>query len=584
MAKITVLQIAMCLLALYLRCDRACGYTWKECTWRHEDPKDEGIIWEVLNPLEHQTISNMSDNNETFASFYSALYVFSHSTENKPDFQKSIDEIKGWVNEQRTKGDEEAINKVGGALKTTVNALHEFKSGDPYDLTCGTLDIISSVAVVAGGPHGVAFSALCSIAGAIVSANKPAKPSVVEQLAKVVHSALNDFHNKLQGAQLSGLKGRVQRQQNQLREMKQKQELDDPNVWNDYDQFLGELLLRVASSLPFKYEKNLEKDADMADFVRAVATYCNAYTCFMALLTAAKGKFQEFDKSSDEVRTIDQFINHQKMIVKETLAFLSDKKYLKFNGRLPSERGKLTKILLLTRNPKAKQLVESVRGSLGLTKMADSDEVEEAVEKVSRQSVKSKLHAIPETIFSRATAAIFINETDFPMRIVSGTVGWPTGNLEFRKDVKPHSYHDLDIWSVTGTFSTGGYIKIVYGGELSSDPATDDPNEGDVGVIEFALSCPYAGSVKINIEDKSDTGRTQGKDAYDNMTKNEEKRLYWKRGKVHYMARADIIRIHQLPDIKRNLIPLPYVSRGEGTWFFTVQDFDPDQDLIEKEK
>ncbi|KAJ7370762.1 hypothetical protein OS493_029751 [Desmophyllum pertusum] len=210
--------------------------------------------------------------------------------------------------------------------------------------------------------------------------------------------------------------------------------------------------------------------------------------------------------------------------------------------------------------------------------------LEEAVEKVSRQSVKSKLHAIPETIFSRATAAIFINETDFPMRIVSGTVGWPTGNLEFRKDVKPHSYHDLDIWSVTGTFSTGGYIKIVYGGELSSDPATDDPNEGDVGVIEFALSCPYAGSVKINIEDKSDTGRTQGKDAYDNMTKNEEKTLYWKRGKVHYMARADIIRIHQLPDIKRNLIPLPYVSRGEGTWFFTVQDFDPDQDLIEKEK
>ncbi|KAJ7370768.1 hypothetical protein OS493_029757 [Desmophyllum pertusum] len=96
------------------------------------------------------------------------------------DFQKSIDEIKGWVNEQRTKGDEEAINKVGGALKTTVNVLHNFKSGDPYDLTCGTLDIISSVAVVAGVPHGVAFSALCSIAGAIVSANKPAKPSVVE--------------------------------------------------------------------------------------------------------------------------------------------------------------------------------------------------------------------------------------------------------------------------------------------------------------------------------------------------------------------------------------------------------------------
>lgn len=158
----------------------------------------------------------------------------------------------------------------------------------------------------------MAFSALCSIAGAIVSSNKPAKPSVVEQLAQVVHSELNNFFDKLQGAELSGLEGRVKRQKTRLQEMKGKEEQDDENLWNDYDHFMGLLV--------------------------------------------------------------------------------GDKRHLKFIGRLPSEGGKLTKILLLARNPTAKQVVESVRGSLDLPKMADSVKVEKATEKVSRQTVKLKFN------------------------------------------------------------------------------------------------------------------------------------------------------------------------------------------------
>ena len=52
----------------------------------------------------------------------------------------------------------------------------------------------------------------------------------------------------------------------------------------------------------------------------------------------------------------------------------------------------MTKILLLARNPTASQVVESVRGSLDLPKMADSVKVEKAVEKVSRQTVKLKFN------------------------------------------------------------------------------------------------------------------------------------------------------------------------------------------------
>ena len=541
----------------------------------------------------------MSDD---FSSFYSVLTEFSNSTENKPDFQTKIDNINGWVNEQKAKGNEEAIKTVGEALKTTVTALEKFKSGDPYDAACGTLEIISSVAAVAGGPFGIAFSALCSIAGAIISANKPAKPSVVEQLAKVVHSALNDFHNKLQGAELSGLEGRVQRQKTQLREMNQEEELDDPSLWNDYDHFMGQLRHRVVSPLPFKYEKNLAEDSDMADFVRAMTTYCKAYTCFMALLMVAKATFQEFDGDGSQVRSIDRLIDHQTETVKKTLAFLSDKKYLNFIGRLPSEGAQLTKILLLTRNPTAKQLVESIRGRLDLPEMADSDEVEAAADKVSRQSVKMKFQGqafsqgirgiaaaldyfLPARIGS-ATTAIFINETDFPMRIVSGTVGSRPGNLDFQKDVDPHSYHDLLIWSWTGTFSTGGYMKIAYNGKLSSD--TEDPNEEGVGVIEFALSSPYVAQIKINIADKSDKLRTQGQDTYDKMTDDKGKTLYWKRGKVYYVARAEVLRTsaEQFQDwvSLRKFNLLPFTSKAKGTWCFIIQNFDPDQDLEEAEK
>ena len=537
---------------------------------------------------------------EDFSSFYSVLTEFSNTTQDRPDFQSSIENINGWVNEQKKKGDEENIKNVGEALKTTVKALEKFKTGNAYDVTSGTLEIISSLATVVGGPYGVAFSALCSIAGAIVSANKPAEPSVVEQLAKVVHSELNEFHNKLQGAELNGLKDRVQGQQTQLKGMKKKTKLADPGLWNDYEQFMGELSYKVNLPVQFKYEKNLEQDPDLADFVRAVAMYCNAYTCFMALLTAAKGKFQEFGDSSDMIETIDYHINHRERKIKETLMFLSDKKYLKFIGRLPSEGGKLTKILLLTRNPTAKDVVELIRGKLDLSEMPDSFEVEEAVKKVSRQSVKLKFNGetfseglrgalagfefLPTPIvIGSATTVLFINETDFPMRIVSGTVGWPKGNMEFQQDVKPHSYYDKVIWSFTGTFSTGGYLKIAYDGNLSSK---EDPNERDVGIIEFALSCPYGLPIKINIQDKTDSGRTQGQDTYDKMTNDERKTIYWKKGEVHYLAGAEVLRTtaEQITDWARfrKLNLLPFTSKAKGTWCFIIQDFDPDRDLAEE--
>lgn len=41
-ARIILLQ---CFLALNVVRVLGYGYSWKECTWKREDPKDKGIIW-----------------------------------------------------------------------------------------------------------------------------------------------------------------------------------------------------------------------------------------------------------------------------------------------------------------------------------------------------------------------------------------------------------------------------------------------------------------------------------------------------------------------------------------------------------
>ena len=56
------------------------------------------------------------------------------------------------------------------------------------------------------------------------------------------------------------------------------------------------------------------------------------------------------------------------------------------------------------------------------------------------------------------------------------------------------------------------------------------------------MSSPCAASVRINIQDKANCGRSKGKDAYDKMTNDEGKSLYWKKGKVHHLARTEVLR------------------------------------------
>ena len=553
------------------------------------------------------------------------LSEFSDACQTSP----KLDEIITWVEKQEKKKEEHekeqiSIEMVRKVLIATTNGIEKMKSEDPLEITRGISEIISTVGKLFGGPYGPVIAGLCSIIGTLLTESKPQKPSVLDQLAKVVHDELVHFNKRLQDQKYDGLRRRVSDQKSQLRTMKAGEKLDDPNLWNDYVQFMGELSSRFESPLPFKYEDGLTKDPDVADFVKAVVTYCEAYCCFMAVLMAAKGKFAELGSEYKKVEdTVDRKIICQREDAKEKLSFLSELRYLTFLGKLPYEGGKLTKIVVLSRNVRGKSLVEAVRGSLDLQEMQDLATVELAAKKVSRQSVKIRLeeHKIypgnrvvrsPDTeeppeivanvvytkksnsekktegasemvatvVYTKksisepktggATAMVanvintkmshlvqFINETDFPMKIVSGSVGVGKSNLEFVQDIEPRS----SCWKnahLVYSFSFGGYLIIYLNGILGSD---EEPPTENARVIEFALSSALQ---RVNIQDKSFCEFSRGQDTYDTMMKSAEltESLYWFDGGRHFMTRGEIVWGGR-------------IMSGGTIWRFVVQEFDP---------
>ena len=392
-----------------------------------------------------------------------------------PSQQEKLDTIDDWVKEQKGNSQEKAekipFEDVGKVLEAVVKGAKKFKSGSEVEIIRGVLDIISSVApMLAGGPQGVAIKAICGVIGAILIRDAPKQPSVVNQLANEMNMELVKFNRKLQDQKYDGLKRRVVDQATQLRTMRPGEKLDDPNLWNDFIQFMGELANRLESPLPFKYdEQSLTKDPDVADFVTAVATYCQAYSCFMALLMAAKGKFSEMGSEyKEDEKAVDRKISCQINDAEAKLGFLSDGRYLTFLGSLPYEGGKLTKILVLSRKLSAKRLVEVVRTSLNMSQMPNLTDVESAAVKVSRQSVKLKLdhrHQVPPgnglvRMVSKVIGAPFwvqfINETDCPMKVVSGTAG-QCKKLKFVQDVQPRSSYPQGL----GFFLSLFFLPVV---------------------------------------------------------------------------------------------------------------------------
>ena len=463
-----------------------------------------------------------------------------------------------------------SFEKLNALLEAITKNISKFGgSASGSDVVEGFVLILPCVAELCDTPLPVAVKVL-PILFRLNRKLKKLPPS--KCLSKDVHEELVDFNRRLQDQKYAGLYHRMSDQIAQLKTMSPDEELDDPNLWNDYKQYMGDVSRRVENPLTFKYQKeSLTRDPEVADFVTAVSTYCKAYSFFMSLLVTAKIKFEVLGlvHKSNEV---DRRVDCLKKRATEILSFLSEPKYLTFLGRLPCEGGKLLKILALTRRLADKDVVEAVRSSLGLKPMPDLTTVENAAKKVSRQSVKLKegRHLVPPCDLWNALKSImtaqrywvqFVNETSFPMKVVSKPQESNHG-LRVLFDVPAYSSPSQGL-SWIYSFSDCGYFILYLKGDLSSNM---EPPATDVIVVEFALS--QRGLLdfirwkvgKINIKDKSAAEFTWGHDAFRTMQYGDVQPLYLSKGDAHFMVKAEIIQ--------------PWCF-WFATWRFSVQSFDP---------
>ncbi|PFX32165.1 hypothetical protein AWC38_SpisGene3003 [Stylophora pistillata] len=222
-----------------------------------------------------------------------------------PKIQEKIRAFKKKENEDSFKLDKIDLTEVNKILTATKNSIEKFRSGDHEKFSEGVLDIVKSLATPLGAKQCGAFIEILVTCYGLLFLERQPKESVVEKLANIVHDAFIHFNRKLMDQKYKGLERRVSEQNSQLQKMKKGEKLDDPNLWNDYAQFLGELAVRLESPLSFKYENNLSEDPDVEDYVTAVVKYSEAHSCFMALLFAAKAKYTELGIAhEDDIATL----------------------------------------------------------------------------------------------------------------------------------------------------------------------------------------------------------------------------------------------------------------------------------------
>lgn len=188
--------------------------------------------------------------------------------------------------------------------------------------------------------------------------------------------------------------------------------------------------------------------------------------------------------------------------------------------------------------------------------MPSNSVVDSEARKVSKQHVRLNFgdYPFPDSYQSYSFQKVqFINDTNLPMKIVSGVVGSKKSNLAFVRDVPDSRSFEHKTY---GSFSIGGYIIIYNDGEVRS---RIEP-EGDMRAIEFAMSMPNFANAKINIKDKTNSEFTKGLGTYNTMHDGGQKEFFLEEDGKHYIAVADL---------SLSMIP------GLNTWRFLLQAFNP---------
>ena len=500
-----------------------------------------------------------------------------------PEIANDLSEVRKYVGEQKASADTEKraelISGLGNVVVTSINSLDDLTSNEPKRVLQGSLNIAITIASVVGGPYGAAAGALCSVLGALVSAGSPKEPDLATKFAGLVRIELQKFHRKLEDEKFAGLQHRVMLMNNSLQHLsKESSESDIDNLIDhvlyetDLPSFIGKVAYNITNELT---KDSSEEDTD--DCVRSMVIYCNAQTTLFILLANIMARLKTTGKKTTALQSL---FDGEKKSARDLLKFLSDKVNLGPASHLPTEGGKIYKIMALRRNIPAYEVVESFRASLGLSTMADIDELRKIAYDADLFEVRSVIGSYPSPHEKGDNHYFqFINHTDLPVKIDCGKGGGRVNGLKFCTDIKKRSSYEHIATKKTWNFSTCGYF-IIYLDGLMRDHS--NRFNGSIKVYEFSLSNPVIGARKANILDKSKnvSSSIDGSECWNSMTcANFDKPIYFLHAKKHYMLQASLGGGSGL----FNALNLPVIKEagknGCFTWRFVLQDFDPLEDM-----
>ena len=349
-----------------------------------------------------------------------------------PKALKKLDDLKSEF-ENQSRNDK--IKNAGKVIETAIYAMDDLKSDSPARVIKGGLSIISSVAVLVGGPYGIAASAICGVLGAILSANSSeTEPDLATVFAQKVRKELQTFRQDAQLRTLTGLQKRMKIMIKNLKlldpvlpDAAKNDQLPDNLLYeSDFPQFIGEVSKDITKIL-----STTDSKEDIDACITAMVVYCNAQMSLMLLLANV---IATFEATGRETKFVKSYLDLQEEDALQKLGFLSDKKYLTPAGLLPFEGGKMLKIYHLQSSMYSSLIVDEFRRGLGMTRIPTFQSIKKKMDQAEKYCIhwvsdKKDMYPHPETKQDHHYFQL-INHTSFPIKVVCGTAGGHINGLE----------------------------------------------------------------------------------------------------------------------------------------------------------
>ena len=304
-----------------------------------------------------------------------------------PELADNVKSIRAWVDEQKASGDEaktlKNIENAEKVVQTSIAAISDLKHGKYLE---GGLKIVSSVALLVGGPYGAPVGAICGMLTSVLSASSPSQPDPATQLSNIVHEELRKFNQVQKTERLAGLLTRVGHINIALKNIKEEAKgkplwwmsgvsknpanylkiPDEELFLSTFPQFIGEVGSKMNKGLTLE-----SSQAEANDCIASLVSYCKAQTLYVILLTNV---LATFEMTGHNTKNIIEVLELRKNDARTRLDMIV------IDGDIPSQRGRMAMFYHLRKNMIAYNVVKCFRESLEMSPIPDVEEARQQAE------------------------------------------------------------------------------------------------------------------------------------------------------------------------------------------------------------